>query len=188
VLVFIAILLASFSPAHAANVYSSWAAVVVAGDWHAHDGQPRAIFDNARRDVAQDLAGLGFSPRNVETFSARPGATHPATLRAIGMALWRMGRRARSGCLLYFTSHGAPDGTLLGNSVVAPRTLGAMIDDVCGEKPTVVVLSSCFSGVFVPALARPDRIVLMAARRDRNSFGCGQTDRYPYFDKCVLSV
>jgi hypothetical protein len=63
-----------------------------------------------------------------------------------------------------------------------------MIDDVCGEKPTVVVLSSCFSGVFVPALARPDRIVLMAARRDRNSFGCGQTDRYPYFDKCVLSV
>ena len=31
-------------------------------------------------------------------------------------------------------------------------------------------------------------MVLTASRRDRSSFGCGQTDRYPYFDECVLSV
>ncbi|MGH6889130.1 MAG: C13 family peptidase [Rhizomicrobium sp.] len=172
----------------AASPFAGWAAVVVSGDWHAHDGRPSAIFDNARRDVTHDLVGLGFSSRNIAGFSARPGATHPASLRAVATALWRMSRRASSGCLLYFTSHGSPNGILLGDSVLGPRTLGATIDRVCGKRPTVVVLSSCFSGVFVPALARPNRIILTAARRDRTSFGCGQTDRYPYFDKCVLSV
>ena len=29
-------------------------------------------------------------------------------------------------------------------------------------------------------------MILTAARPDRTSFGCGQTDRYPYFDQCVL--
>jgi hypothetical protein len=52
----------------------------------------------------------------------------------------------------------------------------------------VVVLSACFSGVFVPTLAAPNRMILTAARADRTSFGCSQTDRYPYFDQCVLSV
>ena len=30
-------------------------------------------------------------------------------------------------------------------------------------------------------------MVLTAARPDRSSFGCGETDRYPYFDECFLS-
>jgi hypothetical protein len=185
---FAAALVLSSSAARAANPFANWAAVVVSGDWHAHDGRPSAIFDNARRDVTHDLIGLGFSSRNVDDFSARPGAMRPASLHAIASGLWRTSRRASSGCLLYFTSHGSPDGILLGNSIVEPRTLGAMIDSVCGKRPTVVVLSACFSGAFVPALARPNRIILTAARRDRTSFGCGQSDRYPYFDNCVLSV
>jgi hypothetical protein len=40
--------------------------------------------------------------------------------------------------------------------------------------------------VFIPALERPERLVLTAARPDRSSFGCGQNDRMPYFDACVL--
>ena len=51
-----------------------------------------------------------------------------------------------------------------------------------------MVVSACFSGGFVPELTGKKRVVLTAARRDRSSFGCGQTDRYPYFDECVLSV
>lgn len=174
--------------AHAASAYSNWAAVVVSGDWHAHDGRPSAIFDNARRDVTHDLVEIGFSSRNIAEFSARPDAGHPASLHAIFAAMERIGRHARAGCLLYFTSHGSRGGILLGETILEPRTLGALVEDVCGSRPTVVVLSACFSGVFVPALAGPDRIVITAARRDRASFGCGQTDRYPYFDKCLLSV
>jgi hypothetical protein len=40
--------------------------------------------------------------------------------------------------------------------------------------------------VFVAALARPNRLVLTAARRDRSSFGCGESDKYPFFDACIL--
>ena len=45
--------------------FSDWAAVVVAGDWRAHGGGPTEAFDNARRDVAAALVGLGFSKRSM---------------------------------------------------------------------------------------------------------------------------
>jgi hypothetical protein len=40
----------------------------------------------------------------------------------------------------------------------------------------------------LPPLKGRNRMILTAARRDRSSFGCGQTDRYPYFDACILDV
>ncbi len=175
--------------AYGANAYSEWAAVVVSGDWHAHDGRPSEIFDNARRDVARNLVALGFSAANLEEFSVRPGVSaRPADARTIGNALWDLSRRARGGCLVYVTSHGSPDGAVLGNIVLRPWRLARMIDNSCSDRPSVVVVSACFSGVFVPPLEAPNRLVLTAARGDRSSFGCGQSDRYPYFDQCVLSV
>lgn len=176
-------------PAHASTAFSNWAAVVVSGDWHAHDGKPSDIFDNARRDVSRDLLTLGFLQKNVEEFSARPGASqYPLSARVIGNALWDLSNRASGGCLLYFSSHGSPDGLVLGKGLLEPSRLATMIDNSCADKPTVVILSACFSGVFVPALRASNRIILTAARADRTSFGCGQTDKYPYFDQCVLSV
>ena len=62
---FIAVILVglcSASPA-IANGFSDWAAIGVAGDWHADSGAPSPVFDNARRDIAGelDLGGLdGF--------------------------------------------------------------------------------------------------------------------------------
>ena len=174
---------------HPASAYSDWAAVVVAGDWHAHDGSPSQIFDNARRDVTQDLVSLGFPRANIAEFSARPGALDaPADPQSIGNALWDLSNRTSGGCLAYFSSHGSPDGLLLGNGMLAPRQLANILNNSCAGKPTVVVLSACFSGAFVPALQAPNRMILTAAREDRTSFGCGQTDRYPYFDQCILSV
>ncbi|MFN4102102.1 MAG: C13 family peptidase, partial [Pararhodobacter sp.] len=54
-------------------------------------------------------------------------------------------------------------------------------------RPTVVIVSACYSGVFVPVLAAPNRMILTAARADRVSFGCTADAQYPYFDGCVLS-
>jgi hypothetical protein len=183
-----ALIIFACNAAPASSPFSNWAAVVVSGDWHAHDGSPSEIFDNARRDVTHDLESLGFSRNNIEEFSARPGAWPPATAHAIRDALWDVSYRAKAGCLVYFSSHGSPDGIVLGDSILEPFGLARMLNASCGERPTVVVLSACFSGVFVPTLAAPHRMIITAARRDRASFGCGQTDRYPYFDQCVLSV
>ena len=50
-----------------------WAAVVVAGDYHAaHTDNLTETFDNARRDVAADLMRKGFSAANLAQFSVRP--------------------------------------------------------------------------------------------------------------------
>lgn len=177
------------SAACAATGYAGWAAVVVAGDWHAHDGSPSEIFDNARRDVVRELQVLGFSRDNIAEFSAKPGASDaPADAQSIGNALWDLSNRTTGGCLVYFSSHGSPDGLVLGSGLLEPRQLEKMLGNSCADKPTVVVVSACFSGAFVPALEAPNRMILTAAREDRTSFGCGQTDRYPYFDQCILSV
>lgn len=182
-------ILASPLPACASKDFSNWAAIVVAGDDRAHNGAPSTIFDNARGGVVRDLERSGFAPGNIAEFSVarHSGAAFPR-VPAISDALSRLARRAQGGCLLYFSSHGAPGAMVLGNRWLMPRQLARIVDGDCGTRPTVVVVSACFSGIFVPALAAKNRLVLTAARRDRTSFGCGQTDRYPYFDECVLSV
>lgn len=177
----------------AASPFADWAAVVVAGDWHSHAGTPSEAFDNARRDVSVDLERMGFQSQNVEQFSVRPDnypREHPAVSDAhtIATSLWDLSNRTSTGCFVYFTSHGSPDGIVMGDSTYAPSSMAAMLDNTCSDRPTVVVISACFSGVFVPALEAPNRMILTAARPDRTSFGCGQTDRYPYFDQCVLET
>src|SRR5271169_3895702 len=71
-LMFTALCAGALLPAFAAGGFSDWAAIVVAGDWHAHDGSPSEIFDNARHDVTADLLRLGFARDNIEQFSIRP--------------------------------------------------------------------------------------------------------------------
>jgi hypothetical protein len=182
----------SAARAMAADPFADWAAVVIAGDWRAHDGSASEIFDNSRRDVTSDLLSLGFAKENIEEFSVRPerysaDSPLPSDAQTIGNALWDLSNRTSAGCLVYFTSHGSPDGVVLGDSILSPDSLGKILNNSCSERPTVVILSACFSGVFVHPLEAPNRMILTAARPDRTSFGCGQTDRYPYFDSCVLS-
>jgi len=183
------------TPVAAAGPFSDWAAVVIAGDWHAHSGGPTEAFDNARRDVAARLPALGFSPGNIRQFSTRPDRypdTRPmlADLEPIYDTLSGLAQKAPAGCLIYYTSHGGPPGVVLDRSgeqtIVPPALMAELVDHACPDRPTVVVISACFSGVFVPALAKSDRMILTAARKDRSSFGCSESDKYPYFDDCFL--
>lgn len=172
--------------------FQDWAAVVIAGDWHAHSGGPSEAFDNARRDVSRALVAAGFSPGNIRQFSVRPERykdTHPdkSDLTTIYTDLTELTARAQGGCLFYLSSHGAPSGAIVDDRILEPGVLDAILDRTCGRRPTVVVISACFSGVYVPTLARPNRMVLTAARPDRTSFGCGESDKYPYFDTCFLA-
>ncbi len=186
-----AMLAALCGPASAAGNFSNWAAVVVAGDWHAHSGAPSEVFDNARRDITSELVQIGFAPANILQFSVRPGRypdadPQPSTPRQISDGLWDLSNQAGGGCLAYFTSHGSGDGIVLGDGELSPRQMANIVDNACGQRPAVVIVSACFSGIFVPALEAPNRIVLTAAAADRASFGCGQLDKYTYFDACAV--
>lgn len=189
--------ISAWAPAHAEapaapNPFKTWAAVVVAGDWHAHSGGPTEAFDNARRDVSTALADLGFSPSAIRQYSVRP-KRYPAVrpgktdLAVIHDGLRDLAVSSTAGCLVYITSHGAPEGAVLDKGILPPPLLAAMVDDACPARPTIVVISACFSGVFVRPLQKDDRMILTASRPDRTSFGCGEDDKYPYFDDCFLS-
>jgi len=184
------------SPHHvrAASIFSDWTAVVIAGDYHAHSGAESEAFDNARRDVAAQLGKMGFTPANVVQFSTRPDRYPQQALRMAAIPMIRDGlletaSKAKGGCLVYYSSHGIPGGLILTTEqqgYITPSTLRQMIDTACPGRPSIVVLSACFSGGFIPGLERNDRMIFTAARPDRTSFGCGESDKYPYFDTCFL--
>lgn len=182
------------TPAQAASPFDNWAAIVVAGDFHAaHTDVPTETFDNARRDVSTALEKVGFAATNLREFSVRPDRyadTKPlkSGLQPIYEALRDLTAHATGGCLIYLTSHGAPQGVVLGDNLVPPGIMDQLITQTCGKRPTVVIISACFSGVFVPVLADTNRMILTAARPDRSSFGCSESDKYPYFDTCFLKV
>lgn len=172
--------------------FRDWAAIVVAADFHAHSGAPAEVFDNARRDLANAFIKAGFATSHVSQFSVRPeryAAYKPLNVEPssnIFNELKRQSAQAPGGCLVYFTSHGNPEGIVLGKTQFSPRRMAQLLDEGCGAKPTVAVVSACFSGVFVPVLAAPNRLIMTAARKDRSSFGCQEDITYTFFDDCFL--
>jgi hypothetical protein len=193
--VFLVVLAATLSllaaPASAAGPFDNWAALVVAGDSHAHDGADSQVFDNARRDLVKALKQMGFAENHIQQYSARPeldNETKP--LRSNGEAIYagfeKLAETATAGCFVYITSHGAPLGIMIGTTVVSIRSIGDIIDNSCHDRPTVAIISACFSGMFIPVLRADNRMILTAARPDRTSFGCSEDLKYTFFDQCVL--
>ena len=75
---------------------------------------------------------------------------------------------------------------MVGADLVAIRSIGDIIDNSCHDRPTIAIISACFSGMFIPVLRGDNRMILTAARPDRTSFGCSEDLQYTFFDQCVL--
>lgn len=169
------------------GVFAGWTGAVVAADWRTSRGQPIVAFDNSRRDLTAAFKAEGFGPRDFVDFTLRPDAADASTGAEVLAGIGEAARRGTTGCFLYFTSHGNTRGITWGNEgQLSPARMGELVDQWCGERPTVVVVSACFSGVFIPELQGPNRMIMTAARRDRSSFGCSEDATHPYFDGCVL--
>jgi hypothetical protein len=169
--------------------FDGWTSAIIAADWRDGRGRPIQAFDNARRDLVRGFLDAGFPRATMVDYSLRtdvPQATEP---QAAMDGFIQMATRADRGCLLYITSHGAPDFMVFGErGEMTSDVLANTVRRACGARPTVVVVSACYSGQFVNALQAPNRMVLTAARRDRTSFGCGADERYPWFDGCILET
>jgi hypothetical protein len=164
---------------------SAWKAVLIAGD----DAEP--AFDNAVDAMAGKLETYGVRPQDIVTLKASGSGAPRATRANIEDAFSRLAPAPSEGCFVFITSHGLPrrglflkveDGTL------SPRQLDGLLDRGCGERPTVVVASGCFSGIFASGWSMPaaNRMILTAAQSDRPSFGCNVERRFTIFDQCVL--
>ncbi len=158
-----------------------WRAVLIAGD------NDSPAFDNGVEALRDKLAARGV--RDIRVLTSDPSANpslQVATAANVSNALRSGGGEA---CLAFITSHGDRRGFLLraANGVVGPASLASAVDEGCGARPTVVIVSACHSGVFLTnAMRQPNRVVLTAAAAARVSFGCGAGDQYTYYDQCLL--
>jgi hypothetical protein len=168
--------------------FEGWTSAVIAADWRDGRGRPIEAFDNARRDLVAGFLAAGLPRDGMVDYSLRPDAPEPVSAVEALRGVTAAAAANQRGCLLYFTSHGAPEGMVFGEGMLTPDRMATLVRAWCGTRPTVVIVSACYSGVFVNGLAAPNRMVLTAASRERASFGCGADDRYPWFDGCILET
>jgi len=86
--------------------------------------------------------------------------------------------------VLVMTSHGEQSGFALqlpgGTAELTPQQVATALDDE-GIRNRVVIVSACFSGIFVPPLANDNTIVITAADAKHTSFGCSPERDWTYF-------
>lgn len=68
---------------------------------------------------------------------------------------------------------------------ITPALLRSAFDDA-GIRYRIVVVSACYSGAFVDALADNDTAVIAAAQADRTSFGCGVGSEATWFGEAFF--
>jgi hypothetical protein len=181
-------LAATLPPASADSAaLQTWRVLLVAGD------DSVAVFDNAVdrfTEILRTKPGVELY-RLTSDQRLRSATRRIASAQAIGSALTGS---AAQGCFVFMTSHGSTKGLLLreddeSDRTLSPSRLDRILDQQCGERPTVVVVSACHSGVFIGRASKGDnRIWLTAARDDRVSFGCGAEFEFTYFDECLLGA
>jgi hypothetical protein len=163
--------------------------------WHvvlAAVGNEQKVFDNFVSDFA---AALGSSPHIASVTELHASSNErwqPSGMRALERSLAALKPQSGEGCLVYLTGHGAPEGLAMSADTpmmfVRTSRMESMLGG-CVERPTVLVVSACFSGVYArPGITRPERIVMTASAADLTSFGCSNNNRYTFFDQCFIDA
>jgi hypothetical protein len=164
----------------------TWKATLMTGD------DSIDAFDNARKTLKNEFLEMGVTPANIKELSMNPRerkrGSLPSSAGNLSGALQELSVGDQDACLIHMTSHGSPQGFYLRNGPpVTPQMLNKILDSACGERPTVVLVSACYSGIFVgPSMQKKNRIILTAARQDRTSFGCSAENEYTYWDACLI--
>jgi hypothetical protein len=169
---------------------SPWEAVLVAGD----NAQP--VFDNAVGALTDLLVAGGVPSSDIHRLTASRASLDPSVEPAASELILQRIASLRpppgAGCLIFVTSHGQEgEGIWLAyrGEFLQPASLARALSLGCAAVPTVVILSSCYSGAFTAgAMRAPNRIILSAARADRPSFGCQADRTYTVFDECLLAA
>jgi|SoiMethySBSTD1v2_1073268.scaffolds.fasta_scaffold102192_3 hypothetical protein len=123
----------------------------------------------------------------VERIPAAVRANFAAAVRAVA----RVMDRQEDVLVLFMTSHGSPDGIALRlpgliSTGLAPEDVAGVLDRE-GIRNRIVVVSACYSGVFVKPLANDNTIVLTAADDKSTSFGCSNEREWTYFGDALFN-
>lgn len=123
-----------------------------------------------------------------------PSELPSGSLTSLTLALARVAEvmdKEQDVLVLYTTSHGAPVGIAYhdgdeGYGILNPRRLESLLDEL-GIKHRVLILSACYSGIFVGPLSGPDTALFTAASSDRTSFGCKSDNDWTFFGDAMIN-
>jgi hypothetical protein len=94
--------------------------------------------------------------------------------------------------ILFATTHGDPVSGLAyrdgndGVGMIAPQRLSALLDGV-GINRRMVLLSACYSGIFIPLLTNDQTVIVTAASSQRTSFGCAPGNDWTFFGDALVN-
>jgi len=94
--------------------------------------------------------------------------------------------------ILFATTHGDPVSGLAyrdgndGVGMIAPQRLSALLDDL-GIKRRMVLISACYSGIFIPLLTNDQTVIVTAASSQRTSFGCAPGNDWTFFGDALVN-
>jgi peptidase C13-like protein len=122
------------------------------------------------------------------------GAMPRGTPASLAVALARIAELMDEGedaLILYTTSHGAPFGLYYndgdsGYGAISPFRLLSMLNQL-GLSNRLLIISACYSGIFVPALRSETSAVVAAAAADRTSFGCAAENDWTFFGDAMVN-
>ena len=152
----------------------------------------QGVFRAEATGAAQVVAGrFGTGAIDVQYNSKNGGsATIEALARSLQVAANRLDAE-KDVLFLILTSHGSPDGLAIKagrlTQMLTPSRLANMLAKT-GVRHKAVVISACYSGVFIPRLANPDVLVITAADANHPSFGCQDKAKWTYFGEAFFNV
>ena len=124
------------------------------------------------------------------TIERSPLATVTSIRRAVAALAGRMDRD-KDILFVFLTSHGSRSHELMLDldevsfPPLGAEELGRILRD-SGIRWKVVVVSACYGGGFIAPLRDGNTLVLTAARQDRSSFGCSDSNDFTYFGRAFF--
>ena len=94
--------------------------------------------------------------------------------------------------VLFSTSHGSAESGLAyrdadyANGMIGPNRLKDLLDG-SGIERRMIIISACYSGIFVPALQTDNTVVITAASSKTTSFGCAADNDWTFFGDALLN-
>jgi hypothetical protein len=176
----------SVSPAHAIEKLRK-ASVVSFGLFG-----DQSVFQSEATGAAKIIADrFGGGPVDVQYNSKKGGKATIETL-ATSLQTAANGMDAENDILfLILTTHGSPAGLAVKagpvTQMLTPPNLADMLART-GVRHKAVVISACYSGIFIPPLASPDALIITAADADHPSFGCQDKAKWTYFGEAFFNV
>jgi hypothetical protein len=156
------------------------------------------IFGREAREAGRVLSrrynAFGHTIVLAGTDGSAPSDLPNGTPRALALTLARIAElmdRNEDVLVLYTAGHGAPVGLAYhdgdeGFGIISPARMARMFEEL-GIRNRLLILSACYSGVFVPMMASDTTALFTAASADRTSFGCAADRDWTFYGDAMIN-